>query len=478
MSNDSLKYKTKKGLVWNSINQFANLGLSFVVGVVMARLLTPSDYGITALPSIFVAIAEIFIWGGFSSAMVRKVDLNEEDLSTAFYYSISIGIVLYTLFFFLAPLIASFYETPVLIPLIRITTLSFLWSPLTTPQNIILQRKLDFKTPARITITTKIIGAILGIGLAYAGYGVWSLVIMTVVSSFLSFVQTWAKVKWMPTHGWSKSSFRYLWGYGNKLMISTLIDRLYTNLTPLIIGKYFGVNELGLYNRANGYANLPSQQGTNVVQQVTFPVLSKMQEDDQMLAINYRRILKCTAFIIFPVMFLIAALARPLILLLIGEKWEECILLLQILCFSAMWYPIHAINLNLLQVKGRSDLFLKVEIIKKIFGLLILVVSVRFGLIVFVASCILTSLVSLFINTYYTGKMINVGLFGQMKDYLPILLLSTASFISVVSINSLIGDLLLELVVGGIIGTLAYIGFAFIFKFDELNDVKYMISKN
>lgn len=477
MSEDKLKQQTKRGLYWSFFNQFANYGMQFCVGVVMARLLSPSDYGITALPAVFMSIAWIFQNSGLRDALVRKTDMKEEDLSTAFYYSIAIGVFLYLALFFSAPWIADFYKTPVLVPLIRVTALTFLWGPLNTSQNVILKRKLDFKTPAKISIYTKILSAIVGVSMAYIGYGLWALVISGVLSSFLDLVLSWLVVRWVPKTGWSKKSFKYLWGYGNKLIASGLLDTLYNNITPIFIGKYYSPSDLGVYNRACGYAAMPSQNLTGVIQSVTFPVLSKMQHDDEQLARNYRKILKATAFIVFPLMLMLSALARPLVLVMITSKWEPCIILLQLLCFSMMWYPIHAINLNLLQVKGRSDLFLRLEIIKKVVGVFIMAFTLPHGLVVFCCGTIVSSMFSLIINTYYTGKLISLGYFRQMRDLLPVFLLGMVMFVSVYITNSFIPSMVLQVVCGGMIGLIVYIGGAYLFHFSELDDVKYMLNR-
>lgn len=473
----NLKQQTKKGLYWSFFNQFANYGMQFCVGIVMARLLSPSDYGITALPAVFMAVAYIIQNGGLSGALIRKTDLSEKDLSTAFYYSISVGIVLYVVMFFSATWIADFYNTPVLVPLIRVTALGFLWGPLGTPQNVILNRKLDFKTPTKISIISRIVSAIVGISMAFIGYGLWALVISGLLSSFLSLLMNWYVVRWIPKTGWSKDSFKYLWDYGNKMMASGLLETLYQNIAPVFIGKFYSPAELGVYNRAQGYAMMPSQNFTGVIQNVTFPVLSKMQNNNEALAHNYRRMLKATAFIIFPIMMMLSALAHPLVITLVTAKWESCVILLQIICFQFMWYPVHAINLNLLQVKGRSDLFLRLEIIKKIVGISILTITLPHGLIVFCCGSVVSSLIALVINTYYTGKLINVGYFKQMRDLLPIVLLGLVMFAMIHLSNYLIPNMLLQIICGGILGAIVYIGGAILLKFSELDDVKYMLKR-
>lgn len=472
-----LKAQTKSGLYWNFLNQFFRYGFGFVVGLIMARLLSPSDYGITALPGIFIAVAYIFQEGGLSEALIRKKELGKDDLTTAFYYSFVIGIFMYLLLFLSAGWIADFYKTPVLVPLIRVTALSFLWGPLTTAQNVILRRNLDFKTSTKISLVTNVFSSAVAIVFAYCGYGVWALVISGTLSSFLGMLLKWMTVKWLPQGTWSKDSFRYLWNYGNKMMASSLLNTLYINITPVFIGKYYSPGDLGQYNRAQGYAALPSQNITSVIQSVTFPVLSKMQDDNEILAQNYRRMLKTTAFIVFPIMLLLSALARPLVLVLITDKWEECIIYLQIMCFSMMWYPVHAINLNLLQVKGRSDLFLRLEIIKKIIGVAMLSATLPFGILIFCIGNLFTSVISLVINTYYTGKLIQVGFIKQMKDLLPVFFLSLFMFSVILLVNIFIDNLYYQILVGCLLGALIYLGGAWSFHFAELSDVKYILKR-
>lgn len=478
MAEESLKKQTKKGLYWKFAEQFSNYGVQFIIGIFMARLLSPSDYGITALPAVFMAIAGLFVGGGgFGRALVRKQDLKEEDLSTAFIYSMAVGCLCYATLFFASPWIADFYNTPVLKPLMRVTALSFIYGPIATPQGVLLQRRLDFKTPAKISVIVKILSGIIGITMAYIGYGVWALVISGMFAGIVGQVITISIVRWYPKTGWSKESFKYLWGYGNKLMGSYLLGHIYENIAPIYIGKYLSPADLGVYNRAQGYAAMPSRNITDTLQGVTFPVISKMQDDDEALARNYRKILRTTAFIVFPLMMILSALARPLILVMITAKWEACIILLQILCFSMMWYPIHAINLNLLMVKGRTDLFFRLEIIKRVIGVCILFLTLPLGLIAYCIGGVVSSIISLIINTYFTGKLIQCGFIKQMKDMAHILILSFAVWGIICIMNQLVEDLIVQIFMGGIIGALIYVGCAYIFRFPELEEVKYLLHK-
>ena len=256
----NLKQQTKKGLYWSFFNQFANYGMQFCVGIVMARLLSPSDYGITALPAVFMAVALILQNAGLADALVRKKDITEEDLSTSFYYSIAVGVFLYVVLFFSAPLIAVFYNTPVLVPLIRVTALGFLWGPLSTPQTVIMKRRLDFKTPTKISITTKVFSACVGIGMAFMGYGLWSLVVSGVLASFLGLILNLYAVRWFPKAGWSKKSFKYLWDYGNKIMASALLE-LCQYVDAVQAQEYFNVAELQLKTLAS--PEYTARYGTN-----------------------------------------------------------------------------------------------------------------------------------------------------------------------------------------------------------------------
>lgn len=477
MPQDSLKSQTKKGLYWKFAEQFSNYGIQFIIGIFMARMLSPEDYGITAIPAVFIAIAGIFADGGFGNALVRKPELNEKDLSTSFYYSMAIGLCCYMVLFCASPWIADFYNTPILKPLMRVTALNFLYSPIGTVQRVLLSRKLDFQTPAKISVICRLLAGVIGIAMAYTGYGIWALVISSLVAGIIGTLITLFVVRWYPKTGWSKESFNYLWGFGNKMIGSQLLDTIYNNITPIFIGKYYTPADLGVYNRAEGYAKMPSQNVHGVISSVTYPVLSKIQDDVDRLAYNYRRMIRVTAFIVFPLMLMLSALARPLILIMITAKWEPCIILLQILCFSMMWWPIHAINLNLLLVLGRSDYFFKLEIIKKIYGLIILTFTLPMGLIAFCSGRILSSLISLWVNTYYTKKIINLGFWEQLNDLKHVLFLSLVMFFIVLGCTYIISNLWLQLIVGGVIGLTMYLGGAYLLKMEEIKDIKYLLKK-
>ena len=475
---ESLKNKTVKGTLWSALERFSVQGIQFVVMIIMARLLTPDDYGLVGMLAIFIAVSQSLIDSGFSQALIRKQDRSEVDNSTVFYFNIVVGIGLYTILFFSAPLIARFYDEPLLIPLTRAIGLSVIFNSLVVVQRALLTVKLDFKTQANASLVGAVLSGVLGIWMAYAGFGVWAIVGQQLSNLFIITLLLWILSHWRPIWTYSWKAFHELFGFGSKLMVSGLIDTLYKNIYLIVIGKVFKASDLGYYTRAHQFTDFASSNISGIFQRVTYPVLCSIQDDDTRLADVYRRLLKTSAFVIFPLMMGLMGVARPMILSFLTEKWLFSASLIEILCFSQMWYPVHAINLNLLQVKGRSDLFLRLEIIKKLTGVSILCITLPMGLIPMCWGMLFNSMIALMINTYYTGKLINLGFISQMKDLLPILLLSIAmggivySTVSVIDLSSWI-----ELLIGIIEGLAIYLIMSKCFHFPELEELCNIIKK-
>lgn len=476
MSSD-IKTKAVHGVFWSSIDRFACQGISFCFSIILARILAPKDYGVVAMIVVFTAIAQAFVDSGFSSALIRKPDLKEKDLSTAFYFNIVVGIVCYGILFIASPFIAVFYDTPILSPIIKITALSVPFNSLCVVQRAILTKRVDFKTQAKVSIICTIISGITGLIVAYNGYGVWSLVIQTTFATLVNCLLLWFFSNWRPTLTFCHESFKYLWSYGSKLLASGLLDTTYNNIFPIVIGKFYSPAQLGLFSRAQSYSSLLSSNITGILQRSTFPVLSLIQDDDERLRTDYRRLLRVSAYIIFPLMIGLAALARPLIITMITAKWEACVIYLQVICFAMMWYPIHAINLNLLQVKGRSDLFLRLEIIKKILGVSIMCITIPMGVLAMCYGMVCSSILSLVINTYYTGKLINVGYFKQMQDLLPILAAALVMGATAYAATLLFAQAAIKLIIGIITGLITYIAISIVFKYPEYHEIKSIIKK-
>lgn len=474
---ESLKKKTVNGIVWSALERFSILGINFIFGLVLARLLMPSDYGVIAMLSIFMAVAQTFIDSGFSNALIRKPNRTETDNSTAFYFNIVIGFVCYLLLFVLAPYIAEFYNTPILKDITRIVGLNLVFNSFAVVQQALLTANIDFKRQAKISLSSAILAGSVGIIMAFLGYGVWALVVQIVGSSFLRMIFLWFTAKWRPRERFSLNSFRYLFGYGSKLLVSGLLDTIYNNLYTIIIGKVFTSSQLGLYSRADGLAQMPSSMATGLIQRVTFPVLSTIQNEDDRLAVNYRKMLKLSAFIIFPLMTGLSAVSDPLIRIILTDKWSGAIIFLKIICFALMWYPVHAINLNLLQVKGRSDIFLRLEIIKKVIGVATLCITIPLGLIAMCIGRIVVSLISLVVNTYYTGKLIKVGYFLQMKDLMPIFVNSLIMAALCYVVQFPFENNWLKLLLALVIGVVYYFGINYILKSSELKELINIVRK-
>ncbi len=467
----SLKSQAVHGVFWSSVERFSVQGVQFLIIVIMARLLSPTDYGLVGMLAIFLAVSQSLIDSGFSQALIRKQDRTETDNSTVFYFNIAVGLLLYVCLYFAAPWVSDFYRTPELTPVMRVLCLGVVFNSLAVVQRALFTVRIDFKTQAKATLTAAVSSGIIGIWMAYSGYGVWAIVAQQLLNLGTNTLLLWVFSSWHPRLAYSWKSFRELFGFGSKLMVSGLMDTLYRNIYLIAIGRLFSASSLGYYTRAHQFADFPSSNLTGILQRVTYPVLCTIQDDDERLALIYRRFLRVSAFLIFPLMMGLAAVADPFILLLLKEKWLFTAILLQILCFSMMWYPIHAINLNLLQVKGRSDLFLKLEVYKKLIGIGILCLTIPMGLIAMCIGSIFSSFFALIINTHYTGRLIHVGFLRQMRDLLPTFLLSVAMGIVVYLGIGLISSPAWQLAAGIPLGILFYVSIARLFRFPEFGEI-------
>lgn len=427
----NFKEKTISGITWSAVDSFANQGVHFVVGIIMARLLLPREFGLIGMTAIFMAISNTFINSGFTSALIRKNDCTQTDYSTVFYYNFGLGLLFYTILFFSAGAIANFFEEPLLKLIIRILGLDLIISSLTIIQSTTLTKRVDFKLKARITAIAGIISGVVGVIMAYSGFGVWSLVARIMLMASFNSLLLWFWNRWTPTLEFSTKSFRELFGFGSKLLVSSLIATTYQNIYYVVIGKYFSAQELGFFTRAQMFKNLPIDQMNTIMGRVTYPVLSQMRDNPIVLKGAYRRMIASTTFFSFTIMAIMAAIAEPMIITLIGENWRPSISYLQMLCFVGMLYPLQSLNLNMLNVQGRSDLFLKLEIIKKILAVPTIVLGAIFGIKIMIAGMIVNSIIAYYINSYWSGKMVNYPMREQVKDIMPAFLLALFSGIMV-----------------------------------------------
>lgn len=475
----SLKQKTFKGVIWSAVERFSTQGVQFLFGILLARLLTPNDYGTIAMLAIFMAVSQTFIDSGFGNALVRKPDRSEADKATVFFFNIFMAIVCYAVIFLGAPFVAKFYEMPQLTDILRVLAINLIIQAFGSIQHLNLTIDLNFKTLAKVSFIGAIVGGAAGLLCAYNGLGVWSLVIQQMTTTSTRVLLFWILVHWRPTCFFSKASFRNMFGFGSKLLISGLLNTVYDNAYDLVIGKVFSAATLGNFSRASHLANFPSSNITGIFQRVTYPVLSKIQNDPEKLRLGYLKFLNMATLIIFPLMIGLAAIAKPFVLLVLTEKWFNVILILQIICIAQMWYPVHAINLNILQVLGRSDLFLKLEIIKKIAGITILVVTIPHGIIALCYGQWVSTCFSLVVNTYYSGKLLNAGLLTQLKMYIPTLLNSLVMGAICISVTKLLPEqeYALQLALGIVTGAIYYIASNCIFNRATVKELLDLVSK-
>ena len=467
----SVASKSIRGIVWSAIERFSLQGVQFLIGIVLARLLSPSDFGMIGMLSIFLSVSQTFIDCGFSNALIRQKETTAKDYGTAFIINFAISLFAFVILFVAAPFVASFYNMPDLQPVMRLISVTLIVNALFTVHKVRLTRNVDFKMQSKASLCAALVSGGLGIILAFEGFGVWSLVYQAICNSVLNLVLMTILLRWFPKPVFSKESFRSLFGFGSKLLVASVISSVYSNLYNIVIGKWYSASNLGYYTRADHLGAFPSQNVAGILSRVTYPILSQLQDEPERLRDIYIKYLQMSCFVVFPLMMGLAALAHPLVLLLLGEKWLPSVVLLQILCFGLMLDPVCNINLNLLYVKGRSDLVLKLEIVKKTIAVAILAVSLPFGLVGLCLGRACYGVIATLLNMIYTKSFINLSMWGQIKLILSPLMLALVMMVGIYGLTLLdLGDAV-SLAVGTAVGTSFYLGMARILK---MNSAVYM----
>jgi len=469
---ETLKHKAVNGVFWRIVEQGGKQFVQFGISVLLARMIMPDQFGMIAMLTVFMAIANCFISSGLGDALYRKKERTQTDCSTVFWFSFIVSIICYWILFFCAPLISRFYEMPQLTAILRVSALTIIIGTLAGIHRMFLQLELDFKTFAKFNVIGLFISGLVGVTLAYLGFEVWALVFQNLTLTIIPSVLLILKVKWRPSFVFSKTSFKEFFGFGSKLLASSILDQIYSNIYSIVIGKVYKASDLAFYNRAHNLASLTSSMPTGVLQSVTFPLLVRLQDNETAMKSAYRRIIRLCGFIIFPLCLGAGAVAYPLINVLYTDVWIYSASLLSIIVFSLMWYPIHAVNLNYLIVKGRSDLFFKLEIIKKIQGIAILCITIPFGLKAMCYGGIIGSLLSLIWNTHYTGKFLKMSIIDQLYDLKSSLLLSAVMYIGAYITANTLGNDIVSLISAVAVGAFIYIGGAFLFRFPEIKELK------
>jgi teichuronic acid exporter len=468
----SLKKQALSGVFWSSLQLFGTQGIGLVVSIILARLLLPAEFGLIAMLGIFMGLASTLINSGLTSSLIRTEHVDEEDYSTVFFFNLVVSCALYGFIMLLAPFIASFYNQPILTAVVRVYSITFVINAFSAIQITRLNKTMNFKTQLQVSIPSLLIGCVVGVTMAYLGYGVWSLVWSAIIQALASTVQLWIFTKWKPLWVFNMEKFKFHFYYGMKLMFSGILDLLFTNAYTIIIGKFFAPAQVGFYNRAEILQMFPVSAINSIIGKVAFPLFATIQNDDERLKMVYKKIMQMVLFLVTPTLILMAVIAEPLFRLLLTEKWLPAVPYFQILCFNGILYPIHSYNLQILMVKGRSDLFLKLEIVKKILTVVIILISFQFGIYGLLYGSVIGSVLCFFINTHYSGKFLNYTAWEQIKDILPILFVSV-----LVGGFVLVSDLVLEnyyfidffrLAFAGILGVLLYIAIAYIFRLSSL----------
>ncbi|MBP7830485.1 MAG: lipopolysaccharide biosynthesis protein [Kiritimatiellae bacterium] len=415
----SLKDKTVSGLLWSFLDDLARGGLLFVSGLFLARLLPPREFGLIGMTTLFIAISQTIVNSGFNQALIRKQDCTQADYSTVFYFNIAISVALYLLLYFAAGGIARFFHEPPLEPLIRVLGLTVPIGALGVVQQTQVVKEIKFKLLTRISIVSAAIAGMIGISLAYAGYGVWSLVALTLSRAGIELALLWWWSAWRPSLVFHRASFSEMFAFGSRLLASGLIGTLYAHIFNLIIGRFFSAADLGYYTQAQAFRNLPSQRLTAIVQRVSYPVLATLQEEAARLKAAYRRMLQCSMLVTFVLMLGMAASSEALLLTLVGEPWRPAVVYLRLLCLSGLFYPLHAINLNMFQVRGRSDLYLKLEVIKAVLVVPALVIGICWGIQTMILTMIFISFSTYVLTATWSSRLIGYGVGEQVRDILP-----------------------------------------------------------
>ena len=455
----NLRNNTINGLLWKFLERFGVSGVQFILQIILARLLSPDDYGVLSIMIIFTTLANVFIQNGFNTSLIQKQDVDNRDYSSVFWLSILFSILLYIILFLFAPVLADFYKMPQICFPFRIISLMIIPGALNSIQIAIVSKKMDFKKIFTSNLFSIILSGIIGIMLAYLGAGIWALVFQTLLNVLLACLVMWFTVKWRPSLIFDFNRVKILFGYGWKLLVSTLLDTLYQDLSSLVIGKKYNSTTLGYYNRGKQFPQFLINSINGAIQSVMLPAISSIQDYKEQVKSMMRRSITLSSYIIFPVMVGLAVVAEPTVKILLTNKWLSCVPYMQIFCISFAFYPIHSCNLQTINAIGRSDIFLKLEIIKKSIGIIVLCIVVFCfdSPIIIALTNVLTTFISCFINAYPNKQLINYSYIEQMKDILPNILLSCLMGLLIYPILFLNLNALITLLIQIILGIFIYV---------------------
>lgn len=473
----SLKKQALSGVIWTFADTFLIRGFSFVAMIFLARWLGPADFGLIGMIAVFIAIGSSLTDSGMTNSLIRTKDPDQSDYSTVFIVNLIMSLLVYAIIYLAAPFIAEFFGHVVLIDVIRLYCLIFLIIAFSAVQLAILTKEMNFRKIAIINLPSTIIGVAVGLYLGYNDYGVWSIVWMYLTTSGLKSILLWLTTNWKPKLLFSNAKFKYHYSFGYKLMLSGLLDTVFRNIYNILIGKYFSAQTLGFYERSKQFSEYPSSTLTGIISKVSYPMLSNIKDDPNRLEDVYRKLIRVSFFVIAPLMLGSAAVAKPLFLLILGEEWLPAALFFQILSLAMMLYPIHAFNLNILKVYGRSDLFLKLEVIKKAIISISIIVAFQFGIMGLVWSSVFTSFAALGVNMYYSSKLINYPIKNQIKDLIQTLFLALITAFLMFQLTKFFLDtqLVLQITLAVLCGIIIYTSINYINKKSPLHEALWIL---
>ena len=471
----SLKQKAVSGILWKFVEQMSRGILAFTISIVLARLLDISDFGLIGMLAIFIALSSILIESGFTAALIQNKNRTNLDYNTVFLFNIFIALVCYAILFFCAPLIATFYGEPLLVSLLRVLGLNLILNSFNTIQLTQLTIKIDFKAIAKVTLTGSAAGGAVGVFMAYTGFGVWSLVAQTLTTTLFSTIVLWSSSVWRPHFVFSLTSLKRMFAYGSKLLIASVYGVSLNNLYNIIIGRVYKSEELGIYTRAMHLPELISATVNSVINSVTFPLMSSINDDRERMLSGYSRMLSMTAFIIFPIMTLLSALSYPFVMLFLTERWIAVVPLMQWLCFARMMTPISSLNLNILQATGRSDLFLWTDLAKLPLFVANIIITVPMGIKYIAIGSAIVTFISYFINAYFPGKKFGYGAIKQIRDCYKTIIAVGCMYLVVYILNTFVftasDRYFIQLMVGGLLGIGVYIVCHILLKTKEVGEI-------
>lgn len=483
MAESNFKKTVLSSLLWKGMQTGAVYGIQLIVQILLARLLLPSDYGIIALIIVFITISQCFVNSGLNTALIQKKEIDDTDTSSVFYVSLLIAAVFYTILFLTAPAISAFYNEPLITPVLRVLGLTLFFGAVNSIQNAVIARNFQFKKLFGCSIISTTASGVIGISMAFLGYGVWALAGQQLSAIIASCIIMGFVVKWRPKLLFSIKKVKGLFSFGWKLLVSGMIDIVYNNLSVLIVGKAFSTTMLGYYSKGNEYPNYIANGINGTIQAVMLPAYAKHQDDKYTVKQIMRRALKTSSFVVFPAMALLAAAAEPLVTLLLTDKWLMCVPFLQIFCCVYALWPIHTVNLQAINGIGRSDVFLKLEIVKKIIGVTILIITIPIGIYAIAIGMIFTGVIGTFINAYPNKKLLDYSFLQQWKDLMPALLISLIMAGVVYSVLFLELSDIMSLLIQIPLGILVYFGLARLFKLESFTYItdtlkEYLPKKN